>query len=230
MARKVNQKAKEKKAERKAMEAKMNLGWANVRAANALEDPLSALPSFRTFSRNGLNLTLETKRVTHLDHNTKEWIFKLLETNMKLMYLDSDWGWNETNKRVELTEDLAWYLIARTEEGTPVAYSHFRYDLDFDDEVLYCYEIQLESKVRKKGLGKFMMKVLELLTIKANMLKIMATVFKHNPSAVDFFKKGLNFSPDETNPVDSVYEQFDYEILSKINQRKKKSMEEEGKM
>ena len=34
-----------------------------------------------------------------------------------------------------------------------------RYDMDHDDDVLYCYEIQLEESVRRKGLGKFMMKV-----------------------------------------------------------------------
>ena len=38
-----------------------------------------------------------------------------------------------------------------------VAYD--RYDMDFDDDVLYCYEIQLEESCRGKGLGKFMMKV-----------------------------------------------------------------------
>ena len=31
--------------------------------------------------------------------------------------------------------------------------------MDHDDDVLYCYEIQLEESVRRKGLGKFIMKV-----------------------------------------------------------------------
>ena len=29
----------------------------------------------------------------------------------------------------------------------------FRFDMDFDDDVLYCYEIQLDESVRRKGLG-----------------------------------------------------------------------------
>ena len=29
-----------------------------------------------------------------------------------------------------------------------------RYDMDHDDDVLYCYEIQTEQKMRRKGLGK----------------------------------------------------------------------------
>ena len=97
--------------------------------------------------------------------------------------------------------------------------------MDFDDDVLYCYEIQLEESCRGKGLGKFMMKVLniicaryldiwmdqmqyvsssetliffflntvykilELLTIKAGLLKTMLTVFKHNTKASTFFKE-----------------------------------------
>ena len=40
-----------------------------------------------------------------------------------------------------------------------LSFFHDRYDMDFDDDVLYCYEIQLEESCRGKGLGKFMMKV-----------------------------------------------------------------------
>ena len=78
-----------------------------------------------------------------------------------------------------------------------MAYSHFRYDMDHDNDVLYCYEIQTEQKMRRKGLGKFMMKVLELLMIKSDLLKIMLTVFKHNESASKFFKDVLKYEIDE---------------------------------
>ena len=39
---------------------------------------------------------------------------------------DPDLCWNEERKRDEMTDARAWYLIARTQEGTPVAFSHFR--------------------------------------------------------------------------------------------------------
>ena len=63
--------------------------------------------------------------------------------------------------------------------------------------------------------GKFMMKVLELMMIKNDLLKIMLTVFKHNDIASGFFKNVLKYEIDETCPYDTVYEQFDYEILSR---------------
>ena len=40
------------------------------------------------------------------------------------------------------------------------------------------YEIQLSVEARRKGLGKFLMQLLELIGHKANMRKIVLTVFK----------------------------------------------------
>ena len=36
-----------------------------------------------------------------------------------------------------MTEDKALYLIARDNDGKPVAFTHFRFDMEFDEEVLY---------------------------------------------------------------------------------------------
>ena len=46
--------------------------------------------------------------------------------------------------------------------------------------------LKVEPAFRRKGLGKFMLKVLELLMIKADMLKIMATIFKNDEPEVSF--------------------------------------------
>ena len=86
MGKKPNVKAKERKAERKAMEMKMNSGVFAIKKANAQPDPLEPLPSFKKFERNGVDLALEAKRVASLDTSTKDWIFDLMERNMKEMY------------------------------------------------------------------------------------------------------------------------------------------------
>ena len=57
-------------------------------------------------------------------------------------------GWNEKNMAEEMLDDPAWYLVAREADGSPVAFSHFRYEMEHEEEVLYVYEIQLEEKVR----------------------------------------------------------------------------------
>lgn len=237
MGKKDNSKAKEKKAERKAYEKKMNIGVANVKLANSVEDPLAILPKpFSVFNKNGLDLTLETVRAPAMEEKDLAWAFDTVKKTMKPMSdaaykndpeMEEEFGWKEDEKKKEMREDLAWYLIARTNEGTAVAFSHFRYDMDYDDEVLYCYELQVEQAFRRKGLGKFMMKVLEMLMIKADMLKLMCTIFKKDKPTVAFFRTALKFEMDETSFVDTIHEQFEYEILCRWNQIKKRRLEEE---
>jgi len=219
---KTNSKAAEKKRERLEMEKKMNSRVQLVKAANSVEDPLETLPSFKKYEKKGMNVVLSAERVTELDEPTKDWLMDLITRNMKALYEKSDWGWKTANKKEEMFDDRAWYLLARDMDngGDLVAFSHFRYDMDYDDEVLYIYEIQLEDAVRRKGLGRFMMQVLEVMAFKADMRKIMVTLFKHNPAAQKFFKEALKYEIDETCPVDDVYEQYDYQIVSKFNKRK----------
>merc|ERR1711872_1047377 len=145
------------------------------------------------------------------------------------MGMEAEFGWRV--KKEELWSNHAWYMLARTEEGRAVAFSHFRYDINCDDEVLYCYEIQVEEGFRRKGLGRFMMKVLEMLCLKADMLKLMVTIFKKDVPQAEFFKKALKFEKDETGFAHTVNEQFKYEILCRFNQIKKrrKGSPSEGK-
>ncbi len=36
-----------------------------------------------------------------------------------------------------MKDERAWYLLARDADSTPVAFSHFRFDVECGDEVLY---------------------------------------------------------------------------------------------
>ena len=71
---------------------------------------MSTEPLFR-FNKNGLDLKMETTRVTDLDEHSKTWLFDLLRANMKEMYEKSEWGWNEKNKAEEMFDDHAWYVF-----------------------------------------------------------------------------------------------------------------------
>nr|CAG4636713.1 EOG090X0MNC [Eubosmina coregoni] len=190
-----------------------------VKQANAQLNPLDPLPAFQAFNKNGLNVQIKCCQASELGKALVDWTFNLLMRNMKKMYEESDWGWDEKEKLNEMTEDAAWYLIATTSDGKPVAFSHFRFDVDYGNPVVYCYEMQLEVECRRKGLGRFLLQTLELMAFKSNMSKIVLTVFKHNPAAVTFFKS-LGYIPDETSPINTLEDQFDYEILSKQNKRK----------
>ena len=101
--------------------------WTSVNKDNAQENPLVVLPSFQVYKRNDVDLVIEVKKVRDLDSETRDWIVDLMERNMKEMYVKSEWGWNAENKKAELMEGAAWYLMAReAESNKPVAFSHFR--------------------------------------------------------------------------------------------------------
>ena len=89
MVKKDNLKARDKKRDKKALDLKMNAGRAAVKRANEQRDPLEQLPSFRRFQKNGVDLQLETRRVTELGEDTRTWIVDLMERNMKEMYIQS---------------------------------------------------------------------------------------------------------------------------------------------
>eukprot|EP00074_Homo_sapiens_P080814 XP_011543557.1 N-alpha-acetyltransferase 40 isoform X2 [Homo sapiens] len=159
----------------------------DFRARQMLGDPLEAFPVFKKYDRNGLNVSIECKRVSGLEPATVDWAFDLTKTNMQTMYEQSEWGWKDREKREEMTDDRA------------------------------CYEVQLESKVRRKGLGKFLIQILQLMANSTQMKKVMLTVFKHNHGAYQFFREALQFEIDDSSPSMSgcCGEDCSYEILSR---------------
>ncbi|XP_072407313.1 N-alpha-acetyltransferase 40 isoform X2 [Chiloscyllium punctatum] len=183
-------KAKEKKQRRLEERAAMDAVCAKVETANKLTDPLASFPSFKKYDRNGMNIVIECKRVTDLDPSTLDWAVELTKTNMQTMYEQSEWGWKDREKKEEMTDERAWYLVAREgDSAVPAAFSHFRFDVECGEEVLYCTQMK----------------------------KVMLTVFKHNHGAYQFFKEAMQFDIDESSPSVSgcCGDDCSYEILSR---------------
>lgn len=197
-------KSKERKNRWKEENEATEKMWKLVAEAEKDEDPLSSFVSFQRYTKNDLQLTLSCHRGAALDKSVIDWAFNLTKRNMEGMYITSGWGWRDREKRQEMLDSNARLLIARDENGAPVGFVNFRYDLDYGDAVLYCYEIQVEPRVQKKGLGVFLMQILQLLAIKNKLSKVVVTVFTLNKVSLYFFKK-LRFSEDVTNPDDEKY-------------------------
>lgn len=219
-------KGREKKLRHKEEQARVNISVGVVNAADQLEDPMSTLPVFKKFNRNGLELVIECKKVTSMERDAIDWAFNLCKSNMEALYEQSNWGWTEKTKQEEMEHEKAWYLIASDQDGNRKGFAQFRFDMDFDDEVLYCYEVQMMKDVRRKGVGKFLMQTLEMIAHKTHMRKVMLTVFQANKLGNQFFTKKLNYILDETTP--SIFdpmnpEDYDYDILCKPIGKKEKA-------
>ncbi|XP_059475961.1 N-alpha-acetyltransferase 40 [Neocloeon triangulifer] len=219
---KSSKKCKENRQQRKEEIAKIAKTQGILNAAKKQDDPMANLQPFSKFSKDGLDVTISFSKVDDLDEIAKEKVLDLMRTNMKETYESCDWGWNEKEKYDELFDEDARYILAKGDDGSLVAFSHFRFDFDEGRPVLYCYELQLSETARRKGLGRRMMQILEMFAWQANMERVVLTILKNNPGAKSFFLS-MKYELDETNPEDDDEETFCYEILSK--QRKIKTVE-----
>lgn len=205
---------KARKTRRQLLAEKAAIQQQLIYNANALTNPLETLQKFHEYmTRDNDTIMLGCVKARDARSECLSWIMDIMERNMKDMYERSSWNWNAAEKQAELTEESAWYLIATCNDQF-LGFSHFRFDIDNGDIVLYCYELQLEPSVRRKGLGRFMMSALESIAHQNQMLKVVLTVFKHNPSAIQFFY-ALGYKLDISNPPASAH--LDYIILSKQN-------------
>lgn len=96
-------------------------------------------------------------------------------------YGPEEWPAEEKSKRRAMVSPDARYIFVKQtggatsssndqlwrSEGDPVvAFVHYRFVVEHDVPALYVYEIQVESVVQGKGLGKFLMQFLELIARK----------------------------------------------------------------
>ena len=97
----------------------------------------------------------------------------------------------------------------------PLAFLHLRYLLDYDQPILYAYEMQVDSPHQRLGTGAHLMRVAQLMAVAAGMACVRLTVFKNNGAGLQLYKKTLGYTADEASRAD--HEGEDYEVLSKSN-------------
>uniref|UniRef100_A0A0E0DR11 N-alpha-acetyltransferase 40 n=1 Tax=Oryza meridionalis TaxID=40149 RepID=A0A0E0DR11_9ORYZ len=175
------------------------------------------------------------------------------EVNMEGQY-GPEWPSEEKVKRREMVAPEARYIFVRQSsnaittqnimkqdsrleftheacnEDRLIGFVHYRFVLEEDVPVVYVYELQMESSAQGKGLGKFLMELVELIAFKSQMGAVMLTVQKANNLAMAFYKK-LRYvisstSPSRVDPLIGL--EKNYEILCKAFESEAKSILEEG--
>ena len=168
-----------------------------------------------------------------LSSNMLEQCLELFEINMGEMYKQSKWGLDMEAKRKELEHKDARFLVVLSSdtsiessnlvsadvEHKVLGFAHFRYEPDDEDHpkipTTYLYELQVHPTVQGHGLGKKLMTLIELISIKLQIKKILLTVFHMNKGAMSFYKRN-KYDIDECSPSNfEGGEDCDYEILSK---------------
>ncbi|KAJ8084082.1 hypothetical protein PM082_002849 [Marasmius tenuissimus] len=155
-----------------------------------------------------------------LPNDIRDAIWQIFEENMYSLYANSPtFGWDPKAKKKELFHKHSRFLIASpaNQSDTLAGYTTFRFEHDQDENLLYCYELQVRDLYQGKSLGKILMGDIESIAQNWKMEKIMLTVLKANIRACQFYR-ALGFALDPSNPTDDDegFENVDYEILSKI--------------
>lgn len=147
-------------------------------------DPTVSFGPFKSFDRNGLNVAIEF--TAKLPRAVRTWAFDLTKEDMEEKYEAAGYGWDDEDKLKELSEDGARFLVVRAApaEGTAapgalVGYVHFRFTVQGDvvdkmvgDTVLMVHDIHLAEPARRKGLGRHLLQLLELVARRARMSRL----------------------------------------------------------
>ncbi|KAL6911560.1 hypothetical protein ACP4OV_000365 [Aristida adscensionis] len=223
-----------------------------IRRAVSVNDHLAQFPEFHKYQRNGLSVYLESGRGDQLTLSMRKCIQNLLKVNMEELY-GPEWPSEEKVKRREMVAAEARYIFVRQysdgfiaedprkqaaeaepfdaacNKGCLLGFVHYRFVVEEDVPVVYVYELQMEPSAQGKGLGKFIMQLVEHIACKNQMGAVMLTVQKANTSAMDFYTK-LRYvissaSPSRVDP--QIGSEKSYEILCKTFDSGAKSKLEE---
>ncbi|KAF8168034.1 acyl-CoA N-acyltransferase [Crassisporium funariophilum] len=160
-----------------------------------------------------------------LQATQREAVWVIFEANMRELYQNSSFGWDPETKRKELFHNLSRFVLVQQDESPNplVAFSMFRFEQEDEDDVLYCYDIQVATTAQGAGIGKRLLNALAIIGKAFRMEMILLTVFKANVNALKFYT-GIGFRTDVTSPDyvdngeevdDDEVEGADYKILSR---------------
>lgn len=178
-------KKEQKRLADKAKTEAFNKMRRSISEAEAHQDLLELIPMMRTFKRNGLDVA--ATYYTKLDADLLKWALDLTDRNMHQVYEDS-WGWNENKKLGELKDKAARFIVLRQGEEL-CGFLHFRFEFEDNISHTYIWELQIEPKFQRHGLGKYLLQCAELITMKMGIICVMLTVLKNNEGAFNFYKK-----------------------------------------
>ena len=100
--------------------------------ANKCDNPLDQLTNVpKEYNIDEQKFEISCARSSNLSEAVIDWVMKLTEENMRSLYERSEWGWNELDKRKELTHRTAYLMLVKDKlKDEYCAFAHFRFEFD----------------------------------------------------------------------------------------------------
>ena len=164
--------------------------------------------------------TITVTRASSMDTHDLSSCLALIAKTSQVDYAASSQGWHPKRKLKEMKlPDLRYLLVRASSDSNLIGFASFMLTYEDGKEVIYLYEIHMDEGIRGKGLGKFLMNIVEEVGRRASMEKVMLTVFACNEPARHFYS-GLGYAVDDFSPGartlrNGRVKEPDYLILSK---------------
>lgn len=81
----------------------------------------------------------------------------------------------------------------------PEGFAHIRFEVEEDQPIIYIYEIQIAKRAQGRGLGKYIMRIIEDIAKTNAISAIMLTVFSTNKHARMLYES-IGYSKDKSSP------------------------------
>jgi GNAT superfamily N-acetyltransferase len=160
-------------------------------------------PSFLNYDRNGVSLNISFS--PKLKKDELEWAFGLSQENMEGLYDASGYGWDDEDKERELTEQGARFLLVKDNATQGLlGYVHFRFTVQGEvlDQMagqtcLYVMDFHLEEEIQRKGVGKHLLVILELIARRQQMSRVTFPIYLGDEkSKAWLLKQGKGYEVD----------------------------------
>ncbi|KAI4160246.1 MAG: hypothetical protein L6R39_000241 [Caloplaca ligustica] len=144
--------------------------------------------------------------------------FDLVASTSANAYAASSIGWSTVKKRKEMKlPDLRYLLVHQ--DACVEGFLSFMLTYEDGHETVYCYELHIDARLQKQGIGKHLMSLMEHIGSSAGVKKSMLTVFVENGAALRFYEK-LGYTEDAYSPEprklrNGTVKMPTYKILSK---------------
>ena len=164
------------------------------------------LPALLAFCKNGLDVAIKFYTGSTLTKELRQFMFRLAKKNTKAISDASGYGWDDDEYKEALKAPEERFLVAFAAEtensaAAPVAFIDFQFALQgaLVDEMegetcLLVQDLQLQKAVQRKGLGRHLLSLAQLIGRKQGMSTVATKVFVNDVKAQAFMAQMPGFA------------------------------------
>jgi len=158
------------------------------------------LPALLAYNKNELDVSIKFFTGSTLTKELRQFMFRLAKKNTKAISDASGYGWDDDEYKEALKAPEERYLVAFAAEtesaaAAPVGFMDFQFVLQGvlvdemeGDTCLLVQDLQLQKAVQRKGLGRHMLSLAQLIAKKQGMSTIATKVFVNDKAAQAFME------------------------------------------